>query len=171
MSWSRRELLRFGALAGVAVLGGCGTYRPLYGSASGDAGGDVLSRVEIGNMANRSGQLLRNGLIDRFYHGDYPAQTDYRLDATVATNTTALAKRNDASTERTAISTIATFQLTEKKTGKVLMSSVSASETGVAGLEQQYGVRAAQDAALERTLKKIAEDITLRVATELGRKA
>lgn len=170
MSWSRRELLRFGALVGVAGLGGCGAYRPLYGSGDVGAGGDALARVELGTMANRPGQLLRNSLIDHFYHGDYPAQTDYRLEAQITTNTTTLAMRNDSSSERTAISTTAVFQLIEKKTGKVLINAASTSDTGVAGIEQQYGVRAAQDAALERTLKRIAEDITLRVATELGRK-
>lgn len=170
MSWSRRELLRFGALMTAAGLGGCGAYRPLYGSGDAGTGANVLERVELGNMANRSGQLLRNSLIDHFYHGDYPAQTDYRLEAQITTNQTSLALRNDSSSERTAISTTVVFQLVEKKTGKLLLNAASTSDTGVAGIDQQYGVRAAQDAALERTLKRIAEDITLRVATELGQK-
>jgi LPS-assembly lipoprotein len=174
MSWSRRKIGRAGlslaALAMAAALGGCG-YRAVYATSETRAGAAAaLERVEIANIPDRAGQLLRNNLIDRFYHGGYPANPDLRLEITVRSNTTSLALRNDASSERTAIATVAVFRVVNKADGKVVVSGSSQADTGVAGIEEQYGARAALDSALERSLVLIADDIALRVGAALPQK-
>lgn len=170
MSWSRL-IGAVGALATLtAGLGGCGGYQPLYGSGAGVPGAaERLARVEIPIIPDRKGQMLRNNLIDRFYHSGYPAQTDFALKVDVTTDTSRLALRSDASTERYNVNTSASFQLIDKKTGKTVLSSSSRAEIGVNSLSEQYGYIAAIDNALNRALVLIADDITLQVATELGR--
>lgn len=173
MSWSRRRALSAGTLIGslfaAVMLGGCG-FKPLYGSNAGDPDAAAkLAQVDINTIPNRQGQILRNRLIDRFYIAGYPSQTVYRLDISVESRTDKLSLKNDASTERGSLTSTANFHLIEKATNKVVAQGTSQAQIGYTVLEEQYGGVATVNELRERSLEQIADDITLRVATALGR--
>lgn len=173
MSWSRRRLssagLVVGGLIAAAALGGCG-FKPLYGTSSGDPNAaGKLAQVEIGNIPDRRGQILRNHLTDRFYHDGYPQQTAYRLDIALESRSDKVALRNDASTERWQLTSVANFHLIDKTTNKSVLDGVSQAQIGYTVLDQQYGSLATANAVQERSLGELADDITIRVAAVLGR--
>ena len=68
------------ASLGVAACG----FEPLYGGAQGQRTVAELAGVRVGEIADRSGQELRNALVDRF-GTDVPAAVPrrYRLDVSV----------------------------------------------------------------------------------------
>ena len=75
MSWSRTI-----ALAGLALLAACG-FEPLHAPRNG--GGSVpaaLATVQIANIPDRSGQILRNYLRDEINPYGVPGNPRYRLD-------------------------------------------------------------------------------------------
>jgi len=172
MSWSRRGFLRLaGGLAITSVLpalGACG-FRPVYGTGDDGLNGRAnLEKVEIGVIPDRAGQLLRNHLIDRFYHGGYPTDAPYRLDVSLKQNTDSAALRSDQTNEQLTISSSAAFTLVEKKTGRVILRDSALSRTTTSGLRQQYAYVAGIQAAGERTLIEIADEITMRTAVALA---
>ncbi len=59
-------------------LAGCG-LRPVYGDGASSPAAAALNTVDISNIPDRSGQKLRNELIDRFYQDGRPADARYQL--------------------------------------------------------------------------------------------
>ena len=76
-------MIRMAVFAVSLALAGCG-FEPLYGGAAGQRTVAELAGVRIGDIADRSGQELRNALVDRF-GTDVPVTVPrrYRLDVTV----------------------------------------------------------------------------------------
>lgn len=172
MSWSRRGVLRLAGgltVAGlVPALGACG-FRPVYGTGEDGLNGRAnLEKVDIAVIPDRAGQMLRNHLIDRFYRGGYPVDAPYRLDVSLTQSTNTAAIRPDQTTDRLDVSTSATFKVVEKKTGRVVFTDSALSRTAATGLRQQYAYLAGVQAAGERTLIEIADEITMRTAVALG---
>lgn len=67
----------------VLLLAACG-FRPLYNADMGTTSSatparEILPSVAIGPLPDRSGVILKNALIDRFYHGPAPADPAYTL--------------------------------------------------------------------------------------------
>lgn len=120
-------------------------------------------------IPDRSGQALRNHLIDRFYHGGYPAETQFRLDVVLTQSINTAAIRPDQTADRLDVFSSASFKVIEKKTGRVLFADSVSSRTAAAGLNQQYAYIAGVQAAGDRGLIPIADEITNRVAIALGR--
>jgi len=172
MSWSRRGVLRLAGglvIAGIIpALGACG-FRPVYGTGEDGLNGRAnLEKVDIGIIPDRSGQLLRNHLIDRFYRSGYPVDAPYRLDVSLTQSTNTAAVRPDQTTDRLDLTTTATFRVVEKKNGRVLLADTAVSRTAANGLRQQYAYVAGVQASGERTLVEIADEIATRTAVALG---
>jgi LPS-assembly lipoprotein len=64
-------------LLSVLILTACG-FSPIYATNNASAK-HGLNNVEIAIIPDRSGQFLRNALIDRFYHNGYPVSPNYKL--------------------------------------------------------------------------------------------
>lgn len=167
----RRGLLQAGAaLSLLALLAGCG-FRPLYGD-QGVAGGGAAAKLEtvaISTIPDRPGQILRNLLIDRFYHNDRPASTPYRLDARIVATEQKLSLRQDATAERAQLVLNVPFRLIDNTTGRTLFEGNSRSFLPYNVLEERYAGVAALDNAYTRGLTEISDDITARVAMFLAK--
>jgi LPS-assembly lipoprotein len=155
-------------LLAVSVAGpaGCG-FRPLYGDAGG-ASARQLAQIEIVRIPDRTGQRLRNLLIDRLTPEGQPARPDFRLAVTVTESVSELAVRKDESATRANLSLNATFDLTyiggkEELTHQGFASSINSYNR----LTSDYATLAAEDDARERGLRMIAEEIRLRIAAAL----
>jgi LPS-assembly lipoprotein len=70
--------LLFAGIGLTAILSGCG-FKPLYGTAGGRDIPAELAKVEILPISDRSGQILRNGLIDKMNPGGRPTGAKYKL--------------------------------------------------------------------------------------------
>ncbi|MCM0018613.1 MAG: hypothetical protein NBV67_01330, partial [Tagaea sp.] len=67
------------ALVGLpAILAGCG-FEPLHRATARGSAADSLAAIRIDPIADRSGQILRNYLLDRLSPRGTPARPDYVL--------------------------------------------------------------------------------------------
>ncbi|GAA4253935.1 hypothetical protein GBZ26_02340 [Azospirillum formosense] len=168
----RRGLLAF-ALVAPAVLAtaACG-FQPMYGNLGANSIGSAeLQQVEIGGIKDRYGQKLRNLLIDRFYTDGRPAAPRYRLETALTASEQKLSLQKDATATRAQLVVNAPYQLIDAATGKILFQANARSFTSYNVLEQQYGALATVENAYDRALIEISNEITTRVAAELGRKS
>ena len=123
-------------------LAGCG-FRPIYGSAANGLNGDgghessqaggvkaALAQVKIGLIPDRSGQQLRNQLLDLMNAGGEPSRPVYRLDITLTTEKTALATRSDASVSLSRLRTVLRYKLVAiHQTAEVGKAEAAAKDT------------------------------------------
>jgi LPS-assembly lipoprotein len=152
--------------AAAAGLAGCG-FRPLYGDGGG-ASARQLAQIEISRIPDRTGQRLRNLLIDRLTPEGEPSRPDFRLNVSVVESVAELAVRKDESATRASLSIRATFYLTYIGGKEELMHRGFASSINSYNrLTSDYATLAAEDDARERALRAIAEEIRLRIAAAL----
>ena len=165
MSWSKALFIA----AAVTALGGCG-FQPMYGSA-GVGGADAqakLAAVEIANIPERTGQKLRNALVDRM-HGSGAATAAYRLEVSYSAAEQKIAVSKDASAERYQLVFHAPYRLIDKNSGKVLLNTRARTNVVYDSLEEQFGLLASRENSYDRAVAEVSEEIALRVAAALGR--
>jgi len=153
------------AFSGLCLLaGGCG-FQPLY-SHSGAAGALALGSVKILNIKNRSGQKLRNFLLERMGPSGHNQKAIYSLQVKLAEKKNNLHIRKDGSATRSILSITAEFILTHNAYGGKFKGSVWATSSYNA-LGSNFATLSAENDARNRTLRSIAEEIRLRVAVAL----
>lgn len=166
---TRRGLITAVPALSLLVLGGCG-FQPVYArKESGSAGVvDQLAQIKIHTFENREGQILHNLLLDRFNPYGRPSNTDYSLSGMVSVASTRSGTQLDASTVRGQISVSTTVVLDIKgeesqefKSRAVASFSVSVSD---------YATEIAEDGAVDRTLRVIADDLRLQIASYLEKR-
>ncbi|MDR3733963.1 MAG: LPS assembly lipoprotein LptE [Acidobacteriaceae bacterium] len=169
ISRGRRHILAAGGLlVTLGLLGGCG-YQPVYGSRGADIGSDKLQNIAIDTIADRSGQELRNLLIDRFYRVDRPSNPKYRLSINLTSATVSTAIQKDTTATRAQMSLVASYTLFNKADGKSLFSTNSRAIVDFNILSTQYGSLVTQQDATDRGIALIADDIALRLALYFDR--
>ncbi len=167
MSWSKAITAALLALA-LPGLGGCG-FKPVYGTASSAAvapegSAAALSNVSVDIIPDRTGQVLRNLLIDRFYQDGRPQQPAYRLAVGLTAAREDLGIRKDATATRARLRLVADYQLIDVRTGQTLYRTFSRSIVSFNLLEAQYATLVAEEDAYDRALTELAEDIRTRLA-------
>lgn len=150
-------------LTTLLLLTACG-FEPIYGSHSNNA--DVaaeLNQVAIENIGDRTGQQLRNGLIDRMYGKGRPRQPLYKLTVNLRSQEEDLGIQADATSTRTLLNVNADYALTDLK-GKLLTRGSAHSVASFNKLSGQYATQAARENAFDRTINEAAEQITNRLS-------
>jgi len=155
------------ALAAAAALAGCG-LRPLYGDGGADSGTKArLAAVEIGIIGERTGQILRNRLIDRFYGGTGPLPYTHELNVALTVTEARAGIRIDDTATRRLLTGVARMRLVEKGTDAVVYSAVVRTTSSFPFQEAQYGVLVARDAAVDDLMTALGDQIATRVAIAL----
>lgn len=144
------------------ALSGCG-FTPLYGDQSAGAKQTVRARlgsVYIGNIADQSGQYLRNALMDRFYTQGRPgAAAAYNLNvANITESRSELDITKTSDSTRAQLYLTASFVLADNKGAALLTRSLSA-VTSYNILDSQFTTRVAEDAARRQALDDLARQI------------
>ena len=142
-------------------LSGCG-LRPMY---AGGASGPVatsLSRILVGPIPNRSGWLVRTALIDRL-GGEHRGAT-HRLEVELDDDISGFGIRGDRSTTRERRTLRARYRLVEVATGQVVLDATAGSDAGVDVVSSPYATVAAEQTALERLSKILADQMVARLA-------
>ncbi len=172
MWWSRTvgwlRNARVGAAAAMVALialAGCG-FQPLY--ATGDDGETVtedgLAATRIQPIAGRTGQQLHNLLRDRLNPAGQSTTPDYVLEVAVSKRITELGIRVDETATRANLTMTARFTLRNAKTKRALLSSKSVSVNSYNILDALYATTVAENDAVKRGLRELANDIRLRLA-------
>jgi len=142
----------------------CG-FSPLYNQSKG-ANARALASVEILKIKNRSGQKLRNYLMERISPNQRVANPKYSLKILLAETIGQLNIRKDGSATRAKLAVTATFTLRHIKSGKNYQDKIiSTSSYNILGSD--FGTLGAENDARNRALRSIAEDLRLRIAVAL----
>ncbi len=158
MWWSKAIVL-----SGFILLSACG-FRPLYGTGGGGAEGrDALAQIQIKPIADRSGQQLRNHLLDLMTPRGQPAAARYILSVTLSESIRNLAVRKTALATRANLRLQASFVLSEKATGKRLHSDKTLVVSGYNILGADFATLQAVKDARARALRETAENIRVRL--------
>lgn len=170
MSWSRpaatggreracRRLAPLLLLALCLTAAACG-FRPLYGSDL--AGASVAAEfadIQVAIIPDRTGQILRNYLVERFNPGGLPENPRYRLNVAVVEHQQSLGIRKDATATRANLIMNATFTLTDLDRNAVVLSRAIGTTTSYNLLLDQFATLVSERDARDRALRQISEDI------------
>ncbi len=151
--------------SGLCVMGAACGFQPLY-SRSGDSNSLEISAVKILNIENRSGQKLRNFLIERMSQGAPNKNKPYSLQVKLTESKRNLNIRKDGSATRAILSISAKFVLVQNANGEKFHGSVW-SESSYNALDSDFATLSAEKDARNRALRSISEEIRLRVAAAL----
>ncbi|MEI6987182.1 MAG: LPS assembly lipoprotein LptE [Rhodospirillaceae bacterium] len=157
------------ALGLILLLGACG-FKPMMGTQSDQPEVAArLAQIKISNIKDHSGQMLRNKLIDRFYHNERPVKPEYQLDIILVTGEEALAVQRDASVSRGQWTVSASYRMLHIASGQVLMTGSSRAVPGYNSTFVQYASFVSEENALERGIDYISDEINNRVALYFAR--
>ena len=151
------------------LLGACG-FRPMAAVPSDQpAVSEQLAQVDIEEIPDRIGQELRNRLIDHFYRDGRPAQPLYRLVITLDTSQMTLAVQQDVSASRSEWIVTANYQLIYLPTGQVVVNGSSRAVPGYNVTYAQYSSFVSENAAFDRGIVFVGDDIATRISLYFSR--
>lgn len=162
MSLSKLHAL---ALVASLTLGGCG-FSPVYAKPdTATAMQSQLENVEVGMIADRDGQYLRNALLDQM--GSTTAtsagQRYFLRIYNLRQEDLAFGIRKDASATRGDITMTATMELIDTQTNAVVLARPLRTRGGYNRMDNLYGAQVTKQDTTERLLDEMAE----RAVTEL----
>jgi LPS-assembly lipoprotein len=144
------------------LLAGCG-LRPMY---AGGASGPVatsLAAISVAPIPERAGWLTRNALIDRL-GGAENKNAPYRLEVDLDDDISGFGIRGDRSVTRERRTLRARYRLVNAATGLVLLDATAGSDAGIDVVSSPYATVAAEQTALERLARVVADQIVARLA-------
>jgi len=160
-------LLLAGALP---ALAGCG-FSPLYGRSEGGAVAEELAKIRVLPIANRSGQVLRNHLLDGLTPMGEPQKPEYTLQVALAEpNMQELGISRSESVVRFGFSAVARFRLLDAKGADLLQGDAGGSSSYLV-TNSEFATVSARTNARDRVMEEISNDIRMQVATLLRARA
>ena len=168
-----RTFLRVILALAALMPSACG-FRPVYGTAApngSQAGVSTnLSRIEIGMIPDRSGQILRNALIDRFYRTGRPVDPPLVLNLTPISETlTDLDITRESDSTRTQIRLRTDISLTDRASGRALLTRHMESVTSYNVLGSEFATRVTREDARRNALADLARQIEQELALYFAR--
>ena len=166
---SRRALVSWVGLS----LAGCG-FHPVYGSGGGVSSGAAydLATVDVALIPNRSGQLVRQALQQRFYGtGDEAPAKQYQLVVSFGVAGAAISEQSDSSITRLRQLGSANWTLKRLDPAETTVAhGLARSLDGVNIIDQQYFASDIEGETVARRMAdNIADQITLQVSAYFNR--
>ena len=153
-------------LLGLLLLGGC-TLRPLYAGGGTGQVAQSLRSVSIGPIGGRAGWLVRTALEDRLGTGG--GDPRYRLEVELDDQITGFGIRRDDAVTRERRTLRARYRLVDASAGTVLLDATAGSDAGIDVVSSECATVAADQTALERLSKELADQIVARIALYASR--
>lgn len=157
---------RIGALLALVALSGCGLH-PLYSGGGKGMVAQGLRSVQPAAIPGRAGWLVRTALEDRLA----PSGTArYRLEVELDDDIVGFGlRRSDDGITRQRRTLRARYRLVEASAGTVVLDATAGSDASVDVVGSEYATVAAEQSALERLAKEVADQIVARVALYISR--
>lgn len=163
MWWSRGL-----AVAALLLAGGCG-FEPLHAPRGASSVPTELATVQIANIADRSGQYLRNYLRDEINPYGVPGNPRYRLDVKLAEQRADIGLRRDDIRTRTNLTLEAEYRLVSLADGKTVLQGRSRTLSSFDILINDYTNVVSEQEARQQALRQIGADIRTRLALHFRR--
>ena len=156
-------MIRTFALAALLVplVAGCG-LRPIYAGGSSGPVASSLSEISVAPIPDRAGWLTRNALVDRL--GGENKGAAYRLEVDLDDDISGFGIRGDRSVTRERRTLRARYRLVQASSGLVLLDATAGSDAGIDVVSSPYATVAAEQTALERLARVVADQIVARLA-------
>ena len=158
---------------GILLVSACG-IRPLYvgqkteDSISGQQLTQEMASIFIDEIPERIGQILRRALADRLTPQGEPENPHYRLSVHLSNpSISEQAVRKDNLATRYVMRFTAQYKLYSYPENKLLLSDSIGERTGYDVQRSPYATDVAEQAAKERLVKIMGDDIALRLAAFL----
>ena len=162
----RRCLLAATLLTAALTISGCG-FEPLHGQRSG-ASSAALSAIDVHLIADRSGQMLRNELLQQMQpRGQTP--TRYSLAVTLTESLSNLGIRKDEVATRANLTLSASFTITELGGAKRVFSGSARSVNSYNILTSDFATLSTREDAHRRGINQLALEIRERLSVWLIR--
>jgi LPS-assembly lipoprotein len=150
------------ALASAALLAACG-MRPLYSGGGAGPVAQTLQSVQVAPIEGRAGWLVRTALEDSFA-ASQSEPSRYRLEVELDDQIAGFGIRRDDAVTRERRTLRARYRLVDAALGTVLLDATAGSDAGVDVVGSEYATVAAEQTALERLAREVADQIVTRVA-------
>jgi LPS-assembly lipoprotein len=152
--------------AGLLLLGGCG-FEPVYGERS-LPGGQPLAYFDIDLIGDRTGQMLRNELLERMHpRGENRAATGFVLRIRLQESRQGLAVRKDDTATRANLNLVAQFAVYRPGDSQPIFNGTATSVVSHNILAADYANIAARDDARRRGVNQLADLIKERLSVWL----
>ncbi len=151
---------------GLATVNACG-FQPLYGdiNEATAATEEELARIQIGNIPDREGQMLRNALIDRLQPRGQSDDIGYRLDVSpLRESLTDLDITKSADTTRAQLRLDTSITLKDIQTGEILLSRSLRAIASYNILGSEFATRVSENNTRENAIEDLARQIELQLA-------
>jgi LPS-assembly lipoprotein len=156
-----------GLLVASLTLSGCG-LRPLYQGGGQGQVAQSLRSVAVGPIGGRAGWLVRTALVDRLQAPE-GGEVRYRLEVELDDQITGFGIRSDDAVTRERRTLRARYRLIDASVGTVLIDATAGSDAGIDVVSSEYATVAAEQTALERLSREIADQIVSRLALYAAR--
>jgi len=145
------------------VLSGCG-FQPLYGTRDdGTRVADELAAVRVALIADRSGQILRNYLLDGLTPQGQPSAPRYVLSVQLEEPSRELTLRRDDTPTRIGFAIVARYQLRDGA-GRLLLNSATVFDSDYEITNSEFATLSSRLDARDRLLQQMSEEIRLHLA-------
>ena len=155
-------------LAASLLLSACG-LRPLYASGGITDVSEELSQVDVAIIPDRSGQILRNYLIQGLNTGGRPAEPVYRLSVDLRERQEDLGIDKTDSAQRANLVMTARFSLHTAADDQEVLDRRVGIITSYSILLDEFATQSSQNAARDRALRQLGSDIRTQLALYFSR--
>ena len=160
-------MIRAAIMLAALALSGC-SLRPLYAGGGNGVVAQSLRTVSVAPIEGRAGWLVRTALEDRLGRAE-DAGARFRLEVELDDDIVGFGIRSDNAVTRERRTLRARYRLVDASVGTVLLDATAGSDAGVDVVGSEYATVAAEQTALERLSKEVADQIVSRVALYAAR--
>lgn len=165
----KRHLRLATLVSALMTLTACG-FEPLMSQASHPRVQAEMERIRIAHIPERSGQILRNYLLDAMTPRGVQSPELYSLVITLNEPRREVAIRRDDTASRLSYAASATFALHDRQRRNVFSGSAF-TETTYEVTNSEFATLSGYASARDRSLQDVSNDIRLQIATYLSGKA
>ena len=145
-------------------LTACG-FQPLYSQNDAGIGShDYLRQIEVAPMEKRLGQVVFNSLVDELTPLGTPIAPTYRLTMKLKEQREGLGFEDDDTVTRFNYELLATYQLSDVASDKVLFQSTSRSIAAYNVVDNQFATLTARQDAETRAAKDLSLNVKLQLS-------
>ena len=156
---------KYFAVLALLPLAGCG-FSPLYGGAQGAQASAALETIQVQNLPDRPGQILREALQQDLYRNGQPVQALYLLSVKYTINQTGEGVQEDSSTTRTRFNEVAQWRLSPiGQPDQVLVSGDATAMDAINIIDQQYFAANLETQTVDQQL---ANELSAQITAELA---
>ena len=145
------------------LLAACG-FHPLYAPTGGRDWDSDLAAIDVRPITDRPGQILALALRENLNPQGVSMAKRWTLSTTLAVVRADLGIQRNATATTSEINVIAIYSVSDAKTAKVIYSNSSRAVGDFDLINDAYATQVAADAARDRAIQEVADEMTLRLA-------